>query len=483
VKPARGEPEPGFVAAEAELAPVLTPPLTSRLLPIIIGSALFMQTLDGNVISNALPTMAVSLHRDPLTLNLAITAYLLAAAVFLPISGWLADQFGAKTVFRIAIVGFALSSLACGLSQTFWELIAARMLQGVAGAMMSPVGRLVLLRSVPKGELIRAMSYLTMPALLGPVLGPPIGGFIVTFLSWRWIFFINLPIGLAGVVLTGLFVPNIREPSPLKLDVRGLVLTGLGLAGFAYGFENLGRGLFPLAVLLGGGASLALYGLHFRSAANPILNLRLLGVPTFRAATVGGLFSRMANGATPFLLALLLQLGFGLSAFHAGLLTFIAAVGAILMKTTAGPILKRFGFRRVLIFNGMLTAAIFASYALFRPTTPHWLLMGTLLVGGFVRSLQFTSLNSLAYADVPQGAMSQASSFSSVFQQLSQSLGIGAAALLIHLTLTLQHGARLTTGAITPAFAIIAAISLIGLLFFIPLRADAGREVSNHAPA
>jgi EmrB/QacA subfamily drug resistance transporter len=238
------------------------PGQVGRLVPMIIGCALFMQTLDATVISNALPTMARSLHEDVLTLNLAITSYLLASAIFLPISGWAADRFGAKLVFRIAIVLFAFSSFLCGISQNLGELVGARMLQGMAGAMMTPVGRLVLLRSVPKQELVRAMSYLTMPAMLGPVLGPPVGGFIVTHFSWRWIFFINIPMGILGVVLVTLFIRNIREEETLPLDWRGFFLTGLGFAGVVYGFENLGRGKLPAAavaaMLIGGVACLGL---------------------------------------------------------------------------------------------------------------------------------------------------------------------------------------------------------------------------------
>jgi MFS family permease len=385
------------------------------------------------------------------------------------------------------MIGFALSSLFCGLSQNLEEIVAARMLQGMAGAMMVPVGRLVLLRSVPKSELVQAMSYLTMPALLGPVLGPPIGGFIVTFLSWRWIFFINLPISVLGVVLTSLFMPDIREGPGRRLDLLGFLLSGLALAGLVFGFENVGRDLVPFPVeilLLGGGAfSGWLYLLHFRRSQHALLDLGLLRIETFRVAVVGGLFSRLIVGASPFLLALLLQLGFGLSAFRAGLLTFAGAAGALLLKTTASPILARFGFKRVLIVNTLVVAVIFAGYALFRPKTPHWLILGALLVGGFFRSLQFTSLQALAYADVPPPAMSGATSFSSVFQQLAQSLGVGGAALFIDIALDLQHHASVGAGDITPAFVAIALLSLIILVFLIPLPAHAGREVSRHRPS
>jgi EmrB/QacA subfamily drug resistance transporter len=481
------EPTSGEAMAEAVLAPPISQPetveRTGRLLPMIIGAALFMQTLDSTVISNALPTMARALHEDPVTLNLAITAYLLSAAVFLPISAWVADRFGARNVFRAAIVGFALSSLLCGLSENLTELVGARMLQGLAGAMMLPVGRLVLLRSVPKSQLVRAMSYLTMPALLGPVLGPPIGGFIVTYFSWRWIFYINVPMGVLGVVLATLFIPDVRETVKEKLDVRGFILSGCGLAGLVYGFDNLGRNVLPFAVvaamLVGGAICAALYVSHAKRTANAILDLSLFKIQTFTASTVGGMFSRLVIGASPFLLALLLQLGFGLSAFQAGLLTFVGAVGALLMKTTARPIIRRFGFKNVLIGNALIVALISGGYAFFQITTPHWILLATLLVGGFFRSLQFTALNAMGYADVPPPLMSRASSLASMFQQLAQSLGVGLAAILIHYTLAWRHSPSLSAADITPAFAVVAALSLIALFFFTALPADAGAEVSG----
>jgi len=470
--------------AGAIAAPVAAPgQRTGPLLPMIIGTALFMQTLDSTVISNALPTMAKALNESPVTLNLAITAYLLAAAAFLPISAWIADRFGAKHVFRAAIIGFALSSLLCGLSQNLPELIAARMLQGVAGAMMMPVGRLVLLRSVPKSELVQALSYLTMPAMLGPILGPPVGGFIVTFWSWRWIFFINVPMGILGLVLTTLFIPDIREAAKERLDVKGFILTALSLAGLVYGFNNLGRTLLPFPVVGGmilcGFLAAGLYVFHAKRTPHAILDLSLLKIRTFRASTVGGLFSRLIIGASPFLLALLLQLGFGLSAFEAGLLTFTSAIGAFMMKTTASPIIQFFGFRKVLVGNALIVAATSACYALFRADTPHWLLIATLLTGGFFRSLQFTALNAIGYADITPDHMSRASSLASMFQQLAQSLGIAFAAVFLHYMLIWRHETTLTPDAIAPAFVVVSVLSLAALFFYIPLSAEDGAEVAG----
>jgi EmrB/QacA subfamily drug resistance transporter len=480
-------PEPrGESLAEAIISPSHPEPPAARsgpLLPMIIGTALFMQTLDSTVISNALPTMARALHEDPVTLNLAITAYLLAAAVFLPISAWVADRFGAKRVFRAAIIGFALSSLLCGLAQNLPMLVVARLLQGMAGAMMVPVGRLVLLRSVPKSEIVQALSWLTMPALLGPVLGPPIGGFIVTFFSWRWIFFINVPMGLLGVILVSKFIPDIREEGVQHLDVLGFVLTGLGLAGLVYGFDNLGRDALPAwavaGMLIAGVACCVAYAWHARRIAHPILDLSLLRNRPFAASTIGGLFSRLNIGASPFLLALLLQLGFGMSAFSAGLLTFTAAVGALLMKTTARPIIHRFGFKPVLVANAWIVAVTSAAYSLFHIDTPHWLMIIVLLVSGFFRSLQFTALNAMGYAEVTPPQMSRASSLATMFQQLAQSLGVGLAAVLIHYTMLYRHSATLTAADVSPAFAIVSAISLVALVFYMRLPADAGAEAAG----
>jgi len=473
---------PGAVDQVAmDVAAPLTP--TGPLIPLIIGCALFMQTLDATVITNALPTMARALHEDPVTLNLAITAYLLASAVFLPISGWAADRFGAKSVFSLAIVLFALSSLGCGLSQNLPELVAARMVQGMAGAMMAPVGRLVLLKSVPKSELVRAMSWLTMPAMLGPVLGPPIGGFITTFASWRWIFFINVPMGVLGVALVTVFIRNIREAHMPPLDWRGFILTGFGLAGLVYGFENLGRGMLPFAVvaamLAGGVVCLALYARHARRTPHAILDLSLLRIPTFMSSTVGGAFLRMGMGASPFLLALLLQMGFGMNAFAAGMMTFASGAGALVMKFTARPIIRWLGFKPVLVGNTLITALTFMSYCLFTAATWPVLIIATLLVGGFFRSLQFTALNAIAYADVDAAQMSRASSLSAMGQQLAQSIGIGLAAILLDLIRHLHHSSGLAAADVSPAFFIVGVLSLAGLFFFVPLAKDAGAEVSG----
>jgi EmrB/QacA subfamily drug resistance transporter len=482
-----------IAAPPADARPIKfkTPPAPTAsmglLPPLIIGCALFMQTLDSTIITNALPTMARALHEDPLTLNLAITVYLLASAVFLPISGWVADRFGAKLIFRLAIAAFAASSLLCGLAHTLPELIGARFVQGMAGAMLTPVGRLVLLRGTPKSDLVRATAYLTMPAMLGPVIGPPIGGFIVTHWSWRWIFLMNVPIGVIGVILVSLFIADAREEVRTPLDWRGFILSAAGLAGLVYGFENIGRGAMPLGLVLGllvaGIGCLTLYGAHARRTPHAILDLTLFRIPTFSASLIGGAALRMAMGASPFLLALLLQLGFGLNAFAAGLITFTSAAAALIMKTTATPILRRFGFKTVLVANCVITALTFMSYSLFRAQTPYVWMIAALLVGGFFRSLQFTALNSLAYADVDHGQMSRASSLAAMAQQLSQSLGIGLAALLLSGLKHLHHSQHLVAADISPAFLVIGGLSLLGLVYYLPLPRGAGAEVSGRHAA
>lgn len=456
------------------------------LVPLIVACALFMENLDSTVLSTSLPAIAASLDENPLTLSVAITAYLFSLAVFIPISGWVADRFGARKVFRAAIVVFTLGSIACGLSTSLVELVAARLLQGMGGAMMVPVGRLLLLRSVPKSDLVRAMAWFTVPALIGPLLGPPVGGFITTYLHWRWIFWINVPIGILGVVLVTAFIPHVREERPPPLDLRGFLLTAGALIGLIFGFEALGRGPLPvpaaLVLMAAGTACAALYLRHARRTAHPVLDLGLLAVPTFRASIIGGFLFRVGIGAMPFLLPLLLQTAFGLSAFRSGLLTFAAALGALAMKITAGPILRRLGFRRVLIGNALVGACFLGVIGLFRPDTPHALILVVLLVGGFFRSLQFTSINTIAYAEIEGARLSRATSFASMAQQLSLSVGIGIGAIVLHLAAG-RHGGTLTPDDFTLAFLTVAAVAAVSAVFFLRLPSDAGAEISGHAAA
>ncbi len=453
------------------------------LVPMIVACALFMENMDATVIATALPTIARDFGESPLRLNLAISAYLLSLAIFIPLSGWLADRFGARTVFCSAIVIFTLGSIGCSVVQTLPQLVIARIVQGMGGAMMVPVGRLVVLRMIPKSELVSAMAYLTVPALIGPVIGPPLGGFIVTYASWRWIFLINIPIGVLGFGLALRFIGNLRETREEPLDLKGFAIVSVGLAATMFAFENLGRGVLSPALLAGliagGCALLVAYARHARSLAAPILALGLLRVQTFRASVAGGFAFRMGIGALPFLVPLMLQLGFGLTPFASGMITFAGAAGAITMKLAAAPILRRLGFRTVLLVNTFVCASFMASYAFFDPTTPHFVMIATLLVGGFFRSLQLTSLNTLAYAEIDESEMSRATTLASVGQQLSLTFGVGLGASLLHATLLARGMTALGPRDFAPTYFAVAAISLVSLWFFVPLPRNAGAEISG----
>lgn len=454
----------------------------SRLVPLIVASALFMENLDSTVIATALPAMARDLGTSPLHLSLAITSYLLALAVLIPASGWLADRFGGRNVFSTGIAVFSLGSLLCALSGSLGELVASRVLQGAGGSMMTPVGRLVLIRSVEKGELVRATAWLTVPALIGPLIGPPLGGLITTYGSWRWIFLLNLPIGLLGLVLVTRFIPELRAERPPPFDWCGLGLVAGGLLAAVVAFEAIGRAVLPLpatgGLALAAGLLLTLYARHAVVTASPLLDLTLLRLVTFRTAVVGGFLFRIGIGAIPVLLPLMLQVGFGLDALRSGLLTFAAAAGALTMKTAAATILRRLGFRRVLIGNTLLAAAGIAAIALFGPQTPHWAIFAVLLLGGFFRSLQFTSINTIAYAEVEPERTSRATSFASAAQQLSLSVGAGTGALV--LSLTVGAGGVPSPADFSLAFLVVAGIALLALPLFAALPADAGAEISGH---
>jgi EmrB/QacA subfamily drug resistance transporter len=463
-------------------APMRSPLFTA----LIIATALFMENMDGTVISTSLPAIARDLHQDPIVLKLALTSYMLTLAVFIPASGWIADRFGARTVFCSAIVVFTLGSILCGASSSLPTLIAARVFQGLGGAMMVPVGRLVLLRSVPKSELVSAMAYLTVPALIGPVAGPPLGGFITTYFHWRWIFWINVPIGILGILLSLKFIHNLREEAVPRFDFRGFVLSGIGLLSLISGLSMIGRGIAPvwLVVAMVGIGALALwaYARHADQNEDAILDLKLLRIPTFYSGVIGGLIFRIGIGAMPFLLPLLLQIGFGLTPFASGSLTFATAAGALMMKFTAPTLLRWFGFRRTLVVNCLISGAFLAVCALFTPSTPHWLLLLTLLTGGFFRSLQFTALNAISYADIDLPRMSRATSFASVSQQMSGAIGVAVAAICVQ-SVQLGFGdPELQARDLSLSFVMVAIISSLSFFIFAKLKPDAGAAVSGKLP-
>jgi EmrB/QacA subfamily drug resistance transporter len=457
---------------------------SSRTISLIVASAMFMEQLDGTVLATALPTMARSFNADPLHMNVALTSYLLTLAMFIPASGRLADRFGSRTVFRGAIALFTLGSIACAQAQSLGFLVLARMLQGTGGALMSPVGRLVLLRVVSKGELVRAMAWLMIPATIGPILEPPVGGFIVTYLSWHWIFYINVPIGVLGIVLCSLYIDEMREPSPEHFDVLGLALSGTALACLLFGIEMVTRGVgasIGLGLIAAGVVAGALYAWHARHCAQPVLDFRIMRIATFRLSVICGSLSRISAGAQPFLLPMMLQLGFGMSAAQSGLITFASSIGSLMMRVTAPALLRRLGFRAVLIWVGSVAVVLVTGIAAIRPAWPEALIYLLLIASGFFQSLQFMAYNTIAYADVSRARMSVATSFYTTFQQMALTLGIAVSAAALAASLALRGHTVPMLGDFTVAFLVVAGISALAPLISLQLEHTAGAELSGQA--
>ena len=458
------------------------PTPAQRILPFIVGCALLMQMLDSTVVITALPAMARDLDSDPISMNITITSYLIAVAMFVPVSGWAADRYGARRVFIAAIALFTLSSLTCALSNSLTQLVVSRVVQGLGGAMMVPVGRIILLRTIPKHNLLKAMAFLSMPALIGPMAGPPLGGLLVTYASWHWIFLINIPIGVLGIWLITRYVKELpADTAPPRLDVVGFLLSAICMAALVSGFESLGHGgpaaWVSLTIIGTGFITGFLYVMHARRHPNPILDLKLLRIPTFRAAVLAGNLCRFAVGATPYLLALLLQIGFGMSALSAGLITFVGAIGSLLMKMAAPRILNRWGYRHVLTVNAVLTGASLAACASFTPEMPAFIMLGILLIGGFFRSLQFTAVNTLAYADIAHAGMSRASSFAAMAQQLGISLGVGVAAEALSLSMAWRGSDTLVAADVMVGFIVIGTMCALASLAFWRLAPNAGESL------
>lgn len=458
---------------------------TPRRTALIVATALFMQNLDSAVIATALPVMAEDFAVDPVRMSLALTAYMFGVAAFIPASGFAADRLGAKRVFLAAIGLFTLASALCGASQSLAQLVAARLAQGMAGAMMVPVGRLLLLRATPKSELVNAMAWLTMPALLGPVLGPPLGGAIASFGHWRWIFLLNLPVGFLGLFLVARLIEDARPTLRASLDLPGLLLCSLTLAAMVAAFETVGRGILAPWIVAGFAlaavAGVALYLAHMRRTLRPALELRLLRVPSFGVSVAAGTLFRFGIGAMPFLLPMAMQLGLGMSAAQSGLVTLANGVGALAMKPAARPVLRRFGFRTTLAVNGLLSAAGIALCALFAPGTPLWALYAVLAGGSFLRSLEFTAFNTLAYADIAPRRMSQATTLYSTIQQVSLTLGVGVGAGALEAAMALSGRAAPAIGDFSVAFLVVAGLSALAAPMCLALPRRAGAEVSGHS--
>ncbi len=456
-----------------------------RTIALIVGAAMFMEQLDATVLATALPSMARELGVSAPSLSIALTSYLISLAVFIPVSGLIADRFGARTVFRGAIITFILGSLACSLSPNVYSLVAARFFQGVGGALMLPVGRLVLNRSVEKRDLIQASTWVLVPAIVGPILGPPLGGFIVTYLNWRWIFYINVPIGILGVVLVSLFIANSRGDVPEKTDYAGIFLSSLSLALLLFGFELTSHeGQFRLAlVLLAVGALLGgFYIHHARRTRDAILDISLMRIPTYGTSVIAGAITRVTQGAHPYLLPLMMQLGFGLSAAQSGLMTLATALGAIAGKPVTPVLFRRYGFRNALAVNGIFASVGYAVCGLFRPGWPLPVMFLIMAASGFFMSLQFAGYNTVAYDEIPQERMGSATSFYTTFQQLMLSIGICAGAAALQGAMVLRRDAVPQFPDFTIAFWIVAAISLTATIWNRRFAPDAGHEISGHTP-
>lgn len=451
------------------------------LIPLIVAVAFMMEQIDTTVITTALPSMAASFHRSAVTLNLAITAYLISLAIFIPVSGWVADRFGMRRTFIAALGLFTLGSLCCAAAPDFWTLILVRVLQGAGGAMMTPVGRLILLRAFPKAELVRAMTYFTVPVVIGPTLGPILGGLITHYIGWRWIFLVNLPFGLVGMAAAWRYVAEQKLALPPRFDTRGFLLTSAAFVLLQIGIQLVGeRGQYPAALLafLASAAIFLLYTRVMRKVRYPALDLRLLRIASFRVGVIAGGISRLGMNSVTFLLPLMLQLGFGYSPIHSGLLTFVSSLGTVVIRPFAGRLLKRFGFGRLLAGNALYAACGVAGFAAIGMGTPDWVILAWGLVFGIGRGLQFTTLNTVSFVDTPAEKLSASTAFSGVAQQLTMGLGVAVAAALLKQFGHLEDGISVQTFHIV--FLIMAGATLLSIPGFLTLPAETGAAVSGY---
>jgi EmrB/QacA subfamily drug resistance transporter len=442
-----------------------------------------METMVSTVIATSLPAIAADIGAEPISLKLALTAYFVSLAIFIPLSGWMADRFGARDIFRIAIIVFVIGSICCAFSNSLLTFVLSRFLQGVGGSMMTPVARLVLVRSTPRHELVSAMAWLTIPALIGPLSGPPLGGFLTTYLSWHWIFWINVPIGVIGVILVTKFLPHDTGRNERPIDVLGLILSGLTFSGIMFGISVISLPAIPtitgyIAIVVGIVSGL-LYLRHARRTPYPILDPSMFKLPLFRNAIIGGSLFRIGIGAFPFLMPLMLQLVFGLTPLESGLTTFVAAIGAIMSKIGAERLYATWGFPRTLAVTAVLGCTFLAINALFTPQTPHWLIMAALFIGGLTRSFFFTGVNALVFADVDEKQASQATAINAVSQQLSVASGVAVAGGTLEIATRLSGG-ELSLTDFHIAWIVVAVIAVSSAIPFLRLPPDAGSDVSGH---
>jgi EmrB/QacA subfamily drug resistance transporter len=451
----------------------------SSVIALLVAGALFMEQLDGTVIATALPQMAQSFGVAPVDINIGMSAYLLTVAVFIPASGWITDRFGARVVFASAIAAFTLSSVLCAASGTLWQFTLARVLQGIGGAMMVPVGRLIVLRTTEKEHLVRMIAFLTWPALTAPVVGPPLGGLITTYSSWQWIFLLNVPLGLIGLALAFVLIPNARGERRGGFDWSGFLLTGLASLGLMYSLESIARNRIDwlvtvplLAVSVGAG----LYAVrHAWSVAHPLIDLSPFRVPSFAITVSGGVLFRTTMSAAPFLLPLMFQIAFGLDPLSSGLLLLAVFAGNLGMKPATSGVLGRFGFRPTLIWNGVLAVATVGACGFLTAATPTVVILVVLFLGGLSRSMEFTTINALSFCDLDQARMSGANTLFSMLQQMGNAFGIAGGAIMLRLAALTHPGeAAMTAADFHIAFWAISFVGLVGVWHFRRLAPNAG---------
>jgi EmrB/QacA subfamily drug resistance transporter len=473
-------------AAESprDIAPPRRTGFAANLVPLAVASALFMEFIDSTALSTALPTLAKAFHSDPVHLKLALTSYLLALAVLAPASGWVADRFGGRRVFLSAMTVFLVGSALCGLSHSLPQLVGARIIQGMGGAMMTPVGRLIVVGAAPRDRLVSAMTWFTMPALVGPLIGPPLSGLVLGVASWPFIFYINIPVGLAGMAAVMAFVPKVAQPHPGRFDTWGFCLSAVAITAIVFLAETFGVNLTPwwleAATFAVGLAAAIAFVRHALTAEHPVLDIRLFNLPTFSSSMIGGTLVRLGIGATPLLLPLLLQNGLGWSPMKSGSVSIAMAVGALSLKAGARRVISRFGFRNVLIVSALATTVVSTLPGFFRADTPILVILAALALGGFGRSLHFTAANVLTYADIPKDGISQASTLSTVIQQVGMSLGVSFGGLMLHLA---RGKGELTPQSFVMPFIMVGVAALLAVPFYWRLDANAGSEIGGKRKA
>ncbi|MCB1516150.1 MAG: multidrug efflux MFS transporter [Hyphomicrobiaceae bacterium] len=455
----------------------------SRIAPLVLAVAMFMEMMDATVISTSLPAIAADIGTEPIALKLAMTAYLVALAIFIPLSAWIADRFGARNVFRVAIVVFMVGSLACAASDSLGTFVVSRFLQGIGGSVMVPLARLILVRGTPKHDLVNAMAWLAMPALVGPLMGPPLGGFLTTYLTWHWIFFINIPIGIGGIIAATLFLPDFPAQKPQPIDWTGFFLTATAFSGILFGLSVISLPVLPpivgISAVFVGALSLVLYLRHAARVENPILDPRIFRHENFRLVSMSTFLFRVAMGTTPFLLPLMLQLGFGYTPFEAGQVMLFGALGAISAKLFVKPAFKRFGYRSIAFAATAISTGVFFMSSTFRAETPMVMMMATMLTAGLARSTYFTGSNAVQFGDVDEDEASQASAIFAVMVQLGLATGVALAGGLLELR-TFVTGHELVPDDFRTTFRLVGLFSLLSFLPIFWLKHDAGSEVSGH---